>query len=180
LEIELGGATAADHDVLQVTGSVALDGRLELSLFGGYDPAYLVPHTVLTAASRTGVFDTVGGVVLNAAKALAVTYTSNSVLVTATRPGDADVSGVVNLADFNALATNFGTSGKTWVNGDFNGNGVVDLADFNHLATNFGLSVGPEGPTPLDWSTLASAVPEPQLASFLAILLALRFRHRRL
>ena len=53
--------------------------------------------------------------------------------------GDANRDGVVNLADFNTLAANFGTtSGATWEQGDFTGDGAVNLADFNTLAANFG------------------------------------------
>ena len=53
--------------------------------------------------------------------------------------GDANRDGVVNLNDFNTLASNFGTqSGATWEQGDFTGDGAVNLADFNALAEHFG------------------------------------------
>jgi len=60
------------------------------------------------------------------------------------RDGDADLSGAVNLADFNRLATNFGQPNRAWVDGDSNYDGVVNLVDFNALAGNFGLAAGPE------------------------------------
>ncbi len=54
-------------------------------------------------------------------------------------PGDIDGDLVVNLADFNILATNFGSGpGATGTSGDLTGDGYIDLADFNILATNFG------------------------------------------
>jgi len=58
--------------------------------------------------------------------------------------GDADRSGNVNVDDFNILATNFGTSGKIFSQGNFNydAGGFVNLDDFNILATNFGISLG--------------------------------------
>src|SRR5687768_12709154 len=60
--------------------------------------------------------------------------------------GDANRDGVVNLADFNTLAENFGaTSGATWEQGDFTGDGAINLADFNTLAANFG-QTAPDGP----------------------------------
>ena len=57
--------------------------------------------------------------------------------------GDATRDGVVNLADFNILATNFGQSNRSFTDGDFNYDGTVNLLDFNVLASKFGSSVAP-------------------------------------
>jgi hypothetical protein len=52
--------------------------------------------------------------------------------------------------------------------GDFNYDGIVNLADFNRLAANFGLSAGPDGVVdPEDWSALAAAVPEPAVSTLI-------------
>lgn len=103
-----------------------------------------------------------------------------AVLVGYTRYGDADLSGNVNLNDFNRLASNFGlTSGAVWSMGDFDYNGTVNLNDFNRLAANFGLTASPSGPIPGDWSALASAVPEPALGVTPIILPLLAARSRR-
>jgi hypothetical protein len=72
------------------------------------------------------------------------TVSASAVLIRYTFYGDANLSGHVNLVDFNRLASNFGQSSRRWVHGDFNFNGVVNLADFNLLASNFGSSDGPE------------------------------------
>ncbi|MBE7500483.1 MAG: hypothetical protein HS113_09300 [Verrucomicrobiales bacterium] len=48
-QIEIGGATAAAHDRLQVFGSVTLAGRLEVSLLNGFTPTTNDTFTVLTA-----------------------------------------------------------------------------------------------------------------------------------
>jgi len=62
-----------------------------------------------------------------------------------TLEGDANLSGTVNLSDFNRIATNFGQSNKNWTEGDSNYDGLVNLADFNALAGNFGQAVaGPD------------------------------------
>jgi hypothetical protein len=70
-----------------------------------------------------------------------------------------------------------------WRHGEFTGDGVVDLADFNALAGHFGLSAsGSPLPTPQDWSALAAAaVPEPSLAAPFAgaSCALLRFPRRR-
>jgi hypothetical protein len=86
---------------------------------------------------------------------------ASSVLVKYTRPGDANLDGLVTLHDFNRLAANFGGSNKVWSQGDFTYDGVVNLQDFNHLAGNFGLAAGAAGVTPQDWAALAGAIPEP-------------------
>ncbi|MCA9241334.1 MAG: hypothetical protein KDA37_14085, partial [Planctomycetales bacterium] len=61
LEIELGGPTpGADHDLLEVTGTATLGGRLELPLINSqaYTPSDSdLPITFLTAASVAGAFD---------------------------------------------------------------------------------------------------------------------------
>ena len=53
-------------------------------------------------------------------------------------PGDLNVDGSVNGADFSILATSFGRAGTTYHDGDINGDGRVDGADFSILARNFG------------------------------------------
>jgi hypothetical protein len=105
---------------------------------------------------------------------------ADTVLLRFTRYGDADLNGVVNLDDFNRLATNFGSSsGAVWSQGDFTYDGSVNLDDFNRLAANFGFAASGPTVTPLDWSALISAVPEPTLP-LLAVptLVFLRRRHR--
>lgn len=71
---------------------------------------------------------------------------NTAVLVKYTFYGDADLSGNVNLTDFNRLAANFGQTARRWVHGDFNFDATVNLLDFNRLAANFGSS----GLTPMN------------------------------
>jgi len=55
------------------------------------------------------------------------------------RPGDANLDGFVNFADFLMLSTNFGKEvDAVWADGDFNGDERVDFADFLLLAEEFG------------------------------------------
>jgi hypothetical protein len=108
------------------------------------------------------------------------TIDSTTVLVRLTRFGDADLSGRVDLADFNRLATHFNDPGF-WTDGDFNYDGQVNLIDFNLLAANFNQSAGPDGVVdPEDWANLASAVPEPGAVGVsVAPILAARRRRRK-
>jgi len=90
-----------------------------------------------------------------------VTTDSTMVLARYTYFGDANLDGTVNALDFNAVAANFGTGGKSWVNGDFNYDGTVDTSDFTWLSTNFGLSIGAA-------PALGTLVPEPATIGMIA------------
>jgi hypothetical protein len=51
-------------------------------------------------------------------------------------PGDANLDGRVDYADFLILKSNFGRSGKSWEEGDFNGDRKVDGQDLDLLRSN--------------------------------------------
>jgi T5SS/PEP-CTERM-associated repeat protein len=106
---------------------------------------------------------------------------NTTVLIAFTRFGDANLDGLVNLADFNRLASNFGGTDRVWSQGDFNYDGLVNLADFNRLASNFGLSAVGTTVTPEDWAALASAVPEPAgwAVGVIGLLASARRRNRK-
>jgi hypothetical protein len=78
----------------------------------------------------------------------------------------------VNALDFNALASNFGGSGKEWDQGDFDGDGQVTTTDFNFLATNFNRSPAPA-------PVLGTLVPEPGSLALIGLGAALAVRRRR-
>ena len=81
-------------------------------------------------------------------------------------PGDANLDGAVNFADFLSLSANFG-SDAGWAGGDFDGDGIVAFADFLQLTNNFG-------------ETSVAAVPEPTAACLVAVgLLTLSCRRKR-
>lgn len=107
-----------------------------------------------------------------------------TLLLKFTRFGDSDLNGTVNLADFNRLAANFGTSAAFWHGGDFSYDGMVDLQDFNLLAGNFGLMASGTHIRADDWAALSAVVPEPVLCLLLPLALlarrnrAARSRHR--
>jgi hypothetical protein len=93
-------------------------------------------------------------------------------------PGDADLNGTVNFADFQALQNNFGQSGKGWQQGDFNGDSSVNFADFQMLQNKFGQSGGGGGGS---LAANVTAVPEPSTVALLGVgLLALAGYRRRL
>jgi hypothetical protein len=98
------------------------------------------------------------------------TVDDSSVVVRYTLAGDANLDGIVNSADFTALASHFGAPG-VWTDGDTNYDGVVNALDFNFLASNFG--------APPPSSGLGSLVPEPAMALSFAWLLSVRRRRAR-
>ncbi|MEM7807287.1 MAG: hypothetical protein AAF561_04175 [Planctomycetota bacterium] len=73
-------------------------------------------------------------------------------------PADANLDGVVNLADFGILRSNFGSDLAYRTSGDFNGDNVVNLADFGILRSSFGNASASDIATMDAW---AATVPEP-------------------
>jgi autotransporter-associated beta strand protein len=89
----------------------------------------------------------------------------SSVVVKYTLAGDANLDGVVNALDFNAIATNFGQGANLWRQGDFNYDGNVDASDFTAMSQNFGQTLAS---APLTTS-LGSVVPEPASLALLML-----------
>jgi hypothetical protein len=98
----------------------------------------------------------------------ATTYTITS---GSSLSGDINGDGIVNIADFNILAANYGATGTTLATGDINGDGVTNLLDLNAIATNFGKSSS----API---ALGAVVPEPSTFAAIAGLTGL-FAARR-
>jgi T5SS/PEP-CTERM-associated repeat protein len=190
LESELlGTAAGSEHDQLAITGTVNLDGTLDVVPLAPYaDPdahGTADDFVIITAGDRRGTFSTVqyDGSPLGADSATdgngsfrshtggglfrSVTYTATTVQLQnlLALAGDTDGDMDIDLSDYNTITTNFdpiGTHGPyPWLAGNFDGDGDVDLADYNTLAGNF---------HPAGYG--AAAVPEPA-AVILSLLAAL-------
>jgi autotransporter-associated beta strand protein len=178
LSLDVGGPTATDR--LAATGTAALGGAaLAVAFPAGYDPGWLVPHTILTAGSVRDAFGRIDVTGLAADKRLAVSYTPTSVTVTAARSGDVNLDGVIDLLDVASMvAAGEFDSGlpATWAEGDFNGDGLVDLLDAADFLTTNLFDAGPYAAAP----AAIAPVPEPSappvllLATILAGLLGTR------
>jgi hypothetical protein len=72
---------------------------------------------------------------------------ATAVLIMFSRYGDANLSGNVDLVDFNRLVANFGASPRRWAAGNFDYDNDTDLSDFNKLAANFGSGAMPDAST---------------------------------
>jgi autotransporter-associated beta strand protein len=123
---------------------------------------YAEAADVLTYSNGSATF--AGATLVQGNKALLLKYTYT---------GDANLDGVVNALDFNALATSFGQSAgsQVWVHGDFDYDGDVDTTDFTKLSQNFNLTM----PAP----ALGVLVPEPATALATIALIGLLPRRSR-
>jgi autotransporter-associated beta strand protein len=150
LEIELG----ATSDKLAIGGSASLAGQLAVSLAGGFVPNIGQVFTILSAAGRAGAFEELLLPTL-ADGGWSVAYSNNSVQLLVTLPGDFNVDGIVDAADYVA-----------WQKG------LVTGAP-DQLATwqaNFGRT--------FDYGSGQSAVPEPSTFLLAAIGLLMVPRRR--
>jgi hypothetical protein len=169
-QLDRGQLDLADHDlVIDYTGATPIQTtrqQLRVGYDGGdWDGFGIITTSGTASGLGIGYADTPALFTSFPATFSGQTVDDSSVLLRFTRFGDANLSGNVNLQDFNLLAASFGATGNAvWTQGDFNYDGNVILQDFNLLAANFGLSAAGPGVTPEDWAALASAVPEPQTA----------------
>lgn len=125
-----------ESDEFDSTSSVSLAGDLELRFADGFDATVPSVFQLLTASD--GVlrrFDSISGDSPVAPLITRVVYDSSGVRVGFVCPSDANLDGVTDLEDVNAILTNFGTESSL---GDLNGDGAVDLADLNIVLAGFG------------------------------------------
>jgi hypothetical protein len=145
-------STAWNNSAVLITGT-----------FGGARPAFITSGSnssdgnLFTATATTTTPEAIGATVdANAT----FKVRGDSVSVDGLKKGDANRDWTVNNQDFNALALNFGGTGKTWDQGDFNSDGAVNNQDFNALALTFGQSSTPPS---------ISSVPEPASLALIGI-----------
>ncbi len=180
LQIELTGPTAGtQYDRLTVTGSVSLDGALDLVTT--FTPTLAASFDVLISnTSLSGQFDTVAGSILSDDLGLAVTYLADRVRVVAATPGDLNLDGTVNEFDLAVMAGNWLGTGQTWLGGDVNGDGVVDADDLGYLALNWHSgALSASSIEAIAVSLDGNAIPEPGTLAVLVIGLTLTLRRCR-
>jgi hypothetical protein len=166
LEIEIGGPNYfTDIDWVDVAGTIALGGTLEVELIGGYVPTGPGGFpVVVSSVGRTGVFanailpDLPGGFHFE------LDYTPLAVnLAIAGIAGDYNKNGIVDAADYVVWRKTYLQSGSALA-ADGNADGQVDHLDYDVWAAAFG-QVAPGGGS--GTATSSATVPEPT-----AILLA--------
>ena len=86
--------------------------------------------------------------------------------------GDSNLDGMVNAADLNNLALNWGADVSSWSAGDFNADGRISALDLNGLAVNWGRSI------PIA-ATVKAPVPEPSAVLLTLVGLTMAWGLRR-
>ena len=121
--------------------------------------------------SAVGVVGNVAGLYTSFA---GQTVAAGDVLARATVYGDANLDGVVNLADYTRLDAGYLSHATGWLNGDFNYDGTIDASDYT-LADNAFNQRAAAAARP---TAAVATVPEPALAALGLALLGLRRRRR--
>lgn len=134
LSVELGGPNiGVQSDLLAVTGTATLAGKLNVTLVDDFTPGPGEEITILTANSVVGTFDLIEPCFYN------IIYTPTSVKVIVSGGfvlGDLNCDGVVNGADITILLGTWGPC--TGCAADLNNDGVVNGADITVLLGNWG------------------------------------------
>ena len=166
LLIELGGVSIFDQ--LIVTGDATLAGQLTVSLVDSFIPTAGQSFTFLTSGD---VNDTFILEVLPSVPnlAFAVIYNAESVVLTVlpALPGDYNLNGTVDAADFVLWRNSTpGAPIAPYAGADGNGNGFIDAGDYNIWRARFGETIGSgAGAT----ASTNAAVPEPTALALLLL-----------
>jgi autotransporter-associated beta strand protein len=162
LAIELGPSS----DQLVVIGSADVSGILDLSLADGFLPSIGQIFSVLSANQLSGTFEQIVFPTL-AAGAWSIAYTSDSVFLHVTLPGDFNRNGNVDAADYVVWRRMAGQSVAIGTGADGNYDGIVNELDFDLWKSNFGIG------NSAGIGTSTGAVPEP--ATYVVVALATLF-----
>jgi hypothetical protein len=160
LNIELGGASAGQFDVLSVTGSAKLGDTLAISLIDGYVPEAGVSFDVIDWGSLTRTFDVLQLPALPGSlnwDTSQLYITGALAVVAPLLAGDYNDDGKVDAADYVVWRKNEGTMNVLPNDPD---GGTIGAAQFNTWRANFGNMAGSGSGSVLGPSSPPS-VPEP-------------------
>ncbi|MBN1590575.1 MAG: hypothetical protein JW888_13760 [Pirellulales bacterium] len=175
--MELAGLTpGVDSAWIHVTGSVELDGVLEIDLIDDYLPEVDDTFDLFDfEEGYTGFFDEVIELdgyrfdFSNLGVDGSITFVGEPLV------GDANGDGMVDNLDAARLATHWGFNNARWSMGDFDGDGIVGPSDASIMAAHWGSgSAGESAAIP---ST--EAVPEPSLITMLLAIMLVPLVQRR-
>ncbi len=172
LTIEVASQRTEDHDRLEASGKLTLDGMLKVETIGD---AALRPGDRFVIAKYGGLegeFDGIQAPLLGDGMMFALDYGASELSLVYTMLGDFDADFRVTRADAAIVAANFGMeNGATISHGDLDGDGRVGISDAAIFQANFGRSIADFG------AARRAAVPEPTSIVLVAIgsIFAVRF-----
>jgi len=161
LELTIAGTTRANGTsgpgqyAAMDAGTLQLDGDLVVLLDESFTPTAGQSFSLLMANSISGSFDSISLPSLPTGLAWQSSQSSTALtvsLVSTGPPGDYNLDGTVNAADYTLWRDTLGQS-RAGLAADGNGSGVVDIADYVIWKTNFGSGASVEA--------ASFAIPEP-------------------
>ncbi|MEM8678411.1 MAG: hypothetical protein AAGF97_03550 [Planctomycetota bacterium] len=146
LGFDIADVSGADQDWLQATGTMTLNGELNVSTLGSFVPVPGDTYTVATAAVRLGTFDTLSFELPNAVDVNgSLSYGATSVFLhidSVSLSGDFDGDFMLDCTDIDALVAELASGGMD-LQFDLNGDATVDGQDLDQWLTDAGeLNVG--------------------------------------
>jgi T5SS/PEP-CTERM-associated repeat protein len=188
LRYQLAAADIDGHRRITVGGIASLAGTLVVELIDGFGALPGDEFEVMSYASHSGSFSSIVSESDYAGLWFEAEYGAEALTVrAAAMGGDANLDGVVSIADLGILAANW-QKAADWLGGDFNGDGIVNIADVGILAGNWqagvdgshGGAVGIAEALGMFDAFRGVVVPEPGVVGVLGVVgLALRRRGRK-
>jgi len=138
--VEVSSNAGTTWTTVEVVGPTTGSANPEVS--GGWISKTVSIQDFVSATSqfqiRFRVSDVTGAIVEAGVDAVSITGRNCTDVPPPSCAGDVNGDGDTNVADFNILASNFGSAVTPGTSGDLTGDGIVNVADFNILASNFG------------------------------------------
>ena len=161
MNIELGGSDYGQYDMVNVTGQLAFDGVINISLTGGFHPQTGQSFTILSWGSLNGQFsslqtplgDHIVWYTTQYNTALVLTVQATYYAGDFNRDGHVDaadiLAGQTALADLSGFESQYGlTPAIASLIDDLNGDGVFNAADVQFLLTELKNGGGSANPVP--------------------------------
>ena len=141
LEIQLGGDSLGQYGRIEVLGDADLDGSLDITLGGAFQPGPGDVFEVLSASLVLGTFTEASLPVLAEGLVWDLEYQADTVALSVLFAADFNGDGTVDESDLSQWQAGFGMQSAGHSDGDADENGVVNGLDFLIWQRQFGLSV---------------------------------------
>jgi T5SS/PEP-CTERM-associated repeat protein len=171
LQIELGGTVPGNsYDQLLVSGSISLNGTLQVDKVNSFEPSAGDAFDILDGGGISGTFSTIqlplltSGLVWDTSQL----YTSGMLRVIGNLPGDYNQNGAIDAGDYVLWRNNLG-SPVSLPNDDTAG---VGQDDYNRWRGHFGQSAGGSGAMAGSLTSTAAGVPEPNSLDLVVLTIA--------